>query len=243
VIRVEALHKRFGDVVAVDDVSFVARDAAITAVLGGNGAGKTTTLRMVTTLLPPDRGRVIIEGVDVAADPVAARRLFGALSHAQGLYTRLTPREHVAYFGRLHGLTDAAIAARSDELFSLLDMADIADRRTEGFSQGQRLKVALARALVHAPRHLILDEPTAGLDVRGIRAVRRFLQAERDAGRCVVLSTHVMQEVAALADHLVIVARGRVVAHGSADELRAQTGKTDLEDAFVSVLGGDEGLA
>jgi sodium transport system ATP-binding protein len=241
-IRVESVSKRFGDVVAVDEVAFVAADAAITAVLGQNGAGKTTTLRIMTTLLPPDRGRVLIDDVDVVVDPLGARRRFGALSHAQGLYTRLTPREHVAYFGRLHGMPEAAIARRTEELFTLLEMADIADRRTEGFSQGQKLKVALARALVHSPRHLVLDEPTAGLDVKGIRAVRRFLQAERAAGRCVVLSTHVMQEVAALADQLVIVARGRVVATGTADELRARTGENDLEDAFVAVLGGDEAL-
>jgi sodium transport system ATP-binding protein len=242
VIVVEHVHKRFGDVVAVDDVSFVARDGAITAVLGQNGAGKTTTLRMVTTLLPPDRGTIRIDDVDVAARPLDARRLVGALPHAHGLYTRLTPREHVAYFGRLHGMQAAAIRRRTDELFAMLDMGEIADRRSEGFSQGQKLKVALARALVHSPRHIVLDEPTAGLDVKGIRAVRAFLAAERAQGRCVVLSTHVMQEVAALADHLVIVAHGRVAAQGTADELRAQTGTTDLEDAFVAVLGGDEGL-
>lgn len=241
-IVVEHVHKRFGDVVAVDDVSFVARDGAITAVLGQNGAGKTTTLRMVTTLLPPDRGTIRIDDVDVAARPLDARRLVGALPHAHGLYTRLTPREHVAYFGRLHGMQAAAIRRRTDELFAMLDMGEIADRRSEGFSQGQKLKVALARALVHSPRHIVLDEPTAGLDVKGIRAVRAFLAAERAQGRCVVLSTHVMQEVAALADHLVIVAHGRVAAQGTADELRAQTGTTDLEDAFVAVLGGDEGL-
>jgi sodium transport system ATP-binding protein len=236
-IVVERVHKRFGDVVAVDEVSFTARDAAITAVLGLNGAGKTTTLRMITTLVRPDAGSVRIDGVDVVVEPLSARRLVGALPHAHGLSVRMTPREHVAYFGRLHGMDETAIARRSDELVTLLDMSEIADRPADGFSQGQKLKVALARALVHSPRHLILDEPTAGLDVRGIRAIRAFLAAERARGSCVILSTHVMQEVAALADHLVVVSAGRVVAQGTAQDLREQTGQDDLEDAFVAAVG------
>jgi sodium transport system ATP-binding protein len=161
-IVVDAVQKRFGDVVAVHDVSFVAADGAITAVLGPNGAGKTTTLRMVTALVPPDGGRVTVDGVDVGADVVSARRRIGALPHAHGLYPRLTSREHVAYFARLHGLDDATTQERTARLFATLQMDDIADRRTEGFSQGQKLKVALARALVHAPQNLVLDEPTAG---------------------------------------------------------------------------------
>jgi len=242
-IRVEHIHKEFGAFVAVDDVDFVAADGRITAVLGPNGAGKTTTLRMITTLLPPDRGHVFVDDIDVAKDPVGARRFIGALPHAHGVYPRLTAREHVRYFARLHGLDDATTTARTNALFDVLDMGEIADRRTEGFSQGQKLKVALARALVHQPQNLVLDEPTAGLDVKGIRAMRGFLQAQKAAGRCVVFSTHVMQEVAALADHVVIVAAGTVKAQGTPDELRALAGTADLEDAFTRILGDDEGLA
>ena len=242
-IHVDDVHKSFGAVKAVDGVSFDAADGAITAVLGPNGAGKTTTLRMITALVAADKGVVTVDGVDVRADPMEAHRRLGALPHAHGLYPRLTPREHVAYFGKLHGLDDATITQRTRELFSILEMTDFEDRRAEGFSQGQKLKVALARALVHQPQNLVLDEPTAGLDVKGIRAMRAFLLSQRAAGRCVVFSTHVMQEVAALADHVVIVAAGRVKAAGSPQTLREQTGKADLEDAFIAAVGDAEGLA
>jgi sodium transport system ATP-binding protein len=235
-ISVQAIHKHFDNVVAVDDVSFEAKDGAVTAVLGPNGAGKTTTLRMVTALVPPDRGRVLVDGQNVADDVIAVRRRIGALPHAHGLYPRLTSREHVRYFARLHGLTDAVADARTETLFGILEMGDIADRRTEGFSQGQKLKVALARALVHEPQNLVLDEPTAGLDVTGIRAMRHFLQAQKAAGRCVVFSTHVMQEVVAIADHIVIVAAGRVKAAGTIEALRAQAGHDDLEEVFSRLI-------
>jgi sodium transport system ATP-binding protein len=235
-ITVDAVHKEFDSFVAVDDVSFVAHDGAITAVLGPNGAGKTTTLRMVTALVPPDRGRVVIDGLDVAHDVVAVRRRIGALPHAHGLYPRLTSREHVRYFARLHGIDDVTSSSRADALFEILEMRDIADRRTEGFSQGQKLKVALARALVHDPQNLVLDEPTAGLDVTGIRAMRTFLQGQKAAGRCVVFSTHVMQEVVALADHIVIVAGGRVMAAGTIEALRALAGHDDLEEVFARLV-------
>jgi sodium transport system ATP-binding protein len=242
-IVVDNVQKRFGKVAAVSGVSFTAPDGKITALLGPNGAGKTTTLRMVTALVPADVGRVVIDGVDVATDAAAAHRRMGALPHAHGLYPRLTPREHVRYFGRLHGVADDVLATRTAELFRLLEMDDFADRRAEGFSQGQKLKVALARALVHAPQNLILDEPTAGLDVKGIRAMRAFMRQQRDGGRCVVFSTHVMQEVAALADHIVIVAAGVVRLQGTPDEIRAATGKADLEEAFIAAVGDDEGLS
>jgi sodium transport system ATP-binding protein len=242
-IEVRNLHKRFGAVTAVDDVSFRAADGVVTGLLGPNGAGKTTTLRMLTTLIPPERGTALVDGVDVAQDPVAARRRIGVLPDARGLYPRLTAREHVRYFGELHGLADGALEQRCDEMLALLEMGPFADRRVEGFSNGERTKVALARALVHDPRNVLLDEPTNGLDVMSTRAVRALIQKLRAQGRCVLFSSHVMQEVSALCDRIVVIARGRVVADGTPDELRARAGKDNLEEAFVSVIGSDAGLA
>jgi sodium transport system ATP-binding protein len=245
-ITAHQLHKQFktktGVVNAVDGVSFEARDGEITGLLGPNGAGKTTTLRMLYTLMQPDQGQVVVDGVDAARDPEAVRRALGVLPDARGVYKRLTARENIAYFGELHGLSKATIAQRTRALSTALDMDDILDRQTEGFSQGQRTKTAIARALVHDPRNVILDEPTNGLDVMTTRAMRGFLRQLRDEGRCVIFSSHIMQEVAALCDRIVIVAKGRVVASGSADELRAQTGEANLEDAFVKAIGSDEGL-
>ena len=242
-IEVKDLHKAFGPVVAVDGVTFVARDGEITGLLGPNGAGKTTTLRCLYTLMQPDRGSVLVDAIDAAADPVAVRRRLGVLPDARGLYKRLTARENIAYFGRLHGLDDATIRTRSDAAVAALEMADFADRRTEGYSQGQRVKTAIARALIHDPTNVILDEPTNGLDVMATRAMRKFLTRLRDEGRCVLFSSHIMQEVAALCDRIVVIAKGRVVATGTADELRAQTGRDNLEDAFVRIIGSEEGLA
>ena len=245
-IEIRDLRKSFkaktGTVTAVDGVSFSARDGEITGLLGPNGAGKTTTLRMLYTLMTPDTGQVLVDGVDVARDAQAVRRNLGVLPDARGVYKRLTARENIAYFGRLHGMDEATIARRAEELVGALDMADFAARRTEGFSQGQRTKTAIARALVHQPRNVILDEPTNGLDVMTTRAMRGFLRRLREEGRCVLFSSHIMQEVAALCDRIVVIAKGRVVAQGSADELRAQTGEANLEDAFVKVIGSDEGL-
>ena len=242
-IEVDDLHKSFGAVKAVDGVSFSARDGEITGLLGPNGAGKTTTLRMLYTLMAPDRGSVRVDGIDAARQPDAVRRRLGVLPDARGLYKRLSARENLEYFARLHGLDAAAMKQRCDSLIAALEMEDIAARRSEGFSQGQRVKTAIARALVHDPRNLILDEPTNGLDVMATRTLRRFLSGLRDEGRCVLLSSHIMQEVAALCDRIVVIAKGRVVASGSADELRAQTGESNLEDAFVRIIGSDEGLA
>ncbi|NBD10086.1 MULTISPECIES: ATP-binding cassette domain-containing protein [Corallococcus] len=241
-IEARNLHKRFGAVTAVHDVSFTAEDGVITGLLGPNGAGKTTTLRMLYTLVRPDGGTATVDGVDVAQRPEVARRALGVLPDARGLYPRLTAREHARYFGELHGLSGAALDARVEELVELLDMKEIADRRTEGFSQGERVKVALARALVHGPRNVLLDEPTNGLDVMATRSVRTLLRKLKAQGCCVVFSSHVMQEVAALCDRIVVVARGRVVADGTADALRASTGKDSLEEAFVSVIGSEQGL-
>ncbi|MCY1019188.1 ATP-binding cassette domain-containing protein [Pyxidicoccus sp. MSG2] len=241
-IEARNLHKRFGAVTAVEDVSFTARDGVITGLLGPNGAGKTTTLRMLYTLVRPDGGTALVDGVDVVQRPEDARRALGVLPDTRGLYPRLTAREHARYFGELHGLSGAALDTRVDELIELLDMKDIADRRTEGFSQGQRVKVALARALVHGPHNVLLDEPTNGLDVMSTRAVRTLLRQLKAEGRCVVFSSHVMQEVAALCDRIVVVAHGRVVADGTPDELRARTGKDSLEEAFVATIGSEQGL-
>jgi sodium transport system ATP-binding protein len=242
-IEVKELHKAFGDVKAVDGVSFTARDGEITGLLGPNGAGKTTTLRMLYTLMKPDRGQVLVDGTDAAADPLAVRRALGVLPDARGLYKRLTARENIDYFGRLHGLPADVLAARRDELIRTLEMQDIAERRTEGFSQGQRVKTAIARALVHDPRNVILDEPTNGLDVMATRALRQFMRQLKDEGRCVLFSSHIMQEVAALCDRIVVIAHGRVVADESPQALREQTGAANLEDAFVKIIGSEEGLA
>ena len=241
-IEVTNLHKRFGAVTAVEDVSFRAEDGVVTGLLGPNGAGKTTTLRMLYTLVRPDRGSVKVDGLEVAERPVEVRRALGVLPDARGLYPRLTAREHIHYAGELHGLSGATLDKRIDELVELLEMKEIAHRRTEGFSQGERMKVALARALVHGPRNVLLDEPTNGLDVMSTRAVRTLIRRLREQGHCVVFSSHVMQEVGALCDRIVVVARGRVVADGTPDELRARTGKDSLEEAFVTVIGSDQGL-
>src|SRR5215470_15151848 len=242
-IEVQELHKSFGAKRAVDGVSFSARDGEITGLLGPNGAGKTTTLRCLYTLMRPDGGSVTVDGIDAARDAVAVRRRLGVLPDARGLYKRMSARENIAYFGRLHGLDEATIRARSAAAIAQLDMADFADRRAEGYSQGQRVKTAIARALIHDPNNVILDEPTNGLDVMATRAMRQFLRRLKSEGRCVLFSSHIMQEVAALCDRIVIIARGRVVADASADALRAQTGEANLEDAFVKLIGSEEGLA
>jgi sodium transport system ATP-binding protein len=242
-IEARGLHKAFGAVKAVDGVSFTARDGEITGLLGPNGAGKTTALRMLYTLMTPDRGQVLVDGIDAVIDPLGVRRQLGVLPDARGLYKRLTARENIDYFARLHGLSEDLLKNRRDALIAALEMDDIADRRTEGFSQGQRVKTAIARALVHDPRNVILDEPTNGLDVMATRALRQFMLRLKAQGRCVLFSSHIMQEVAALCDRIVVIANGRVVANESPDALRAQTGEANLEDAFVKIIGTDEGLA
>lgn len=241
-IRVEQLAKRFGSVQALRDVSFEAADGRITGLLGPNGAGKSTTLRVLYTMLRPDRGRARIDGIDVLADPLAARRAIGVLPHSAGIYPHLTARENIDFYGRLHGLAAPLRARRVDELVTELGMCDFADRRAKGFSQGQRTKVALARALVHAPRNVLLDEPTNGLDVMATRALRELILGLKAAGHCVLFSSHVMQEVAALCDDIVIIDRGRVVGSGTAAAIRAQFGGTSMEEAFVNALGSQEGL-
>jgi sodium transport system ATP-binding protein len=243
-IDVRGLRKTFDKsrVVAVDEVSFQAKDGQITGLLGPNGAGKTTTLRMLYTLLPPDAGTMSIDGVDPSTDALGVKRAIGVVPDSRGLYDRLTARENIAYYGRLQGLKAATIDQRVTEFCDVLDMHAFIDRKTEGFSQGQRVKVAIARALIHDPKTVLLDEPTNGLDVMTTRALRQFLLGLKAQGRCVVLSTHIMQEVAALCDHIVIIAKGRVAAEGSAAELLLKSGQEGLEDAFVKLIGSDEGL-
>ncbi|HEY1327467.1 MAG TPA: ATP-binding cassette domain-containing protein [Casimicrobiaceae bacterium] len=245
-IVVDRIAKSFGrqhEVHAVDGVSFTAPDGEITGLLGPNGAGKTTLLRMLATLIVPDAGSAAMDGHDVVRDRYAVRERVGVLSDARGLYPRLTARENIAYFGALNGVGGAALDARIDMLLDTLGLRALADRRTQGFSQGERMKVAIARALVHDPPNILLDEPTNGLDIMSVRALREQLRALRAAGKCLLFSSHVMQEVAALCDRIVILAHGRVVAQGTARELVAQTGEASLEDAFVSLLGTAEGIA
>jgi sodium transport system ATP-binding protein len=242
-IEIAGLHKRFGSVVAVEEVSFRAENGAITGLLGPNGAGKTTTLRVLSTLVRPDRGSVTVDGFDVVNDPLAVRARLGVLPDTRGLYPRLTARENIRYYGELFGLESAELERRIESLIALLDFAPVADRRTQGFSQGERMKVAIARSLVHAPKNVLLDEPTNGLDVMSARSLRRFVQSLKDEGACVVFSSHVMQEVAALCDRIVVVSSGRVVANGTSAALLEQTGKKSLEEAFVTLVGLADGAA
>lgn len=242
-IEVQSLAKRFGRVEAVREVSFGAADGRITGLLGPNGAGKSTTLRMLYTVLQPDTGRASIDGIDVVTDPLAARRAIGVLPHSAGIYRQLTARENIRFYGALHKLDKTTLNRRVDELIERLGMAEFADRRAAGFSQGQRIKVALARALVHSPRNVLLDEPTNGLDVMATRALRELIRDLRADGHCVLFSSHVMQEVAALCDEVVIIDHGTVAASGTPDSLQARFGGDSLEETFVRVLGEQEGLA
>jgi sodium transport system ATP-binding protein len=242
-LEARGLFKSFGKVAAVRGVSFSARNGQITGLLGPNGAGKSTTLRMLYTVLKPDAGDALIDGVSVIADPLAARRAIGVLSHGSGVYNNLTARENILYFGELHGLSRALREARAAELIEQLEMQSFADRRAKGYSQGQKLKTALARALVHRPRNLLLDEPTNGLDVMAVRNLRTLLMQLRDAGHCVLFSSHVMQEVEHLCDEVVVIAHGEVVAAGALEEIRARAGNARLEDAFVSLMAGSTPVA
>lgn len=232
-IRVEGLSKKFGAVQALSDVSFEAQDGRITGLLGHNGAGKSTTLRILSTVLRPDAGRAVVDGCDCLEQSLQVRRSLGVLPHASGLYAHLTGRENIRYFGKLHGLNGAELDRRTDELIERLGLDAVAGRRAKGYSQGERLKVALARTLVHQPRTIILDEPTNGLDVNAVRMLRELIRQLRASGRCVLFSSHVMQEVAALCDDIVIISHGRVAVRGTPAEILEATGAADLEEAFV----------
>lgn len=239
-IRAQGLSKSFGKVHAVDNISFDAEDGKITALLGPNGAGKSTTLRMLYTVLKPDAGLALIDGVDNQADLQAARRKLGVLPHSAGLYPHLTALENIRYYGRLSGLENPELERRVTELSAVLDLGPIANRHAKGFSQGERTRVALARALVHQPKNLLLDEPTNGLDVMATRSLRKLLLQLKDQGHCILLSSHIMQEVAALADQIVIIAHGRVVADGTPEQILARAGADDLESAFVDLVAAKE---
>ncbi len=235
-IEAQDLRKSFGTVHAVDGVSFAARAGEVFGVLGPNGAGKTTTLRLLATTIKPDGGTATVRGHDIVREPIKVRENLGVLTSNIGLYPRLTARENVAYFARLYGLSAAATTRRIDELFHLLDMEDYAGRRADTFSTGMKQKVAIARAVVHDPPVMIFDEPTSGLDVLGARTVVDFIRACRAAGKCVLLSTHQMVEVAKLCDRVAIIHAGRIQAAGTVPELLARTGAPDLEDAFMALI-------
>ena len=241
-ILVDCLKKSFGNVKALDGVSFNAPDGQISGLLGPNGAGKTTCLRILYTLLKPDSGHAQIDGYDTQTDPLQVQSRIGALPDSHGLYPRLTTRENIRYYGRLHNLRGNSLEDHIDHLISMLEMQDIEHRRTEGFSSGQRIKVAIARALVHQPTTIMLDEPTNGLDVMSTRAMRTFIRRLRDEGKCVLFSSHIMQEVAALCDNITIIHHGQVAASGSSKEILQKTGQSNLEDAFVAAIGTEEGL-
>ena len=235
-ISVNDIHKSFGKIQAVRGVSFDAPDGKITGLLGPNGAGKSTTLRILYTVLKPDQGSASIDGADVVTASLQARQRIGALPHGAGLYPHLTARENIAYYAKLCGLDNHTLQERVEGIVDLLEIGDFADRRSKGFSQGQRTKVALARALVHNPQNVILDEPSNGLDVMATRSLRDLILKLKDAGRCVLFSSHVMQEVAALCDDIVIIANGKVAIDDSADGIRQRTSCDDLEDAFVRAI-------
>ena len=241
-IAVDQLTRRFGEVLALDQVSFAATDGAITGILGPNGAGKTTLMRILATLILPDSGTARVDEHDCVAEPLAVRQRFGILSDAKGLYPRLTARENVAYFGALHGLPRRLIRERANALFERLDMTALKNRRTDGFSQGEKMKTAIARALIHDPQNVLLDEPTNGLDVIATRAMRELIIALKDAGKCVLFSSHIMQEVSAVCDRIVVLNKGRIVAIGTPVQLVKMSGMQTLEDAFVTLLGSAEGL-
>jgi len=242
-IRVEQLTKRYGSVVALNGLSFQAEDGKITGLLGPNGAGKTTSLRILSSLVKADSGQVFIDDLEVSAEPRRALARIGILPDSRGLYPRLTARENVRYYGELRGLRGEQLEARIEQLVEVLEMQAEIDRRVEGFSRGQRTKVAIARVLVHEPQTIVFDEPTNGLDVMSTRAMRGLLRGLADQGKCVVFSSHVMQEVSALCDHIVVMRAGRVAQEGSGESLLATTGSDQLEEAFMKIIGSGEGLA
>jgi len=244
-IKAQGLEKRFvvkgkPDKIAVAGVSFTALDGKVTGLLGPNGAGKTTTLRILSTLIEPSGGKASIDGHDIGTAKDEVKNAIGMLSDARGLYVRLTARENIRYYGNLRGISGAELERRIDRIADLIDMRDLLARKTDGFSQGERMKVAIARSLIHEPRNVILDEPTNGLDVMTTRSLRELIRRLREEGKCVVFSSHIMQEVSALCDDIVIISHGRVIAQGDAPALLALSGKSTLEEAFIALVGEEE---
>jgi sodium transport system ATP-binding protein len=242
VIALERVRKTFGATVAVSDVSFAARDGQVTGLLGPNGAGKTTTLRMLGGLIASDRGSVLVDGMDVHQSPFEARARLGVLPETVGLYDRLTVREHLLYAGELHGRRGTVLVRRVDDLMDRVGLRRLADRRGATLSLGERRRLALARALVHEPANVVLDEPTNGLDVLGVRDVRAEIRRLAAAGRAVIVSTHMMPEISAVCDRIVVLARGLVVAVGTPAGIQERAGVRSLEEAFVRIIGSAEGL-
>lgn len=229
------------DITALDNVSFTLNDGEITGLLGLNGAGKSTLMRLIYGLLQPTTGDIWVNEHQVSKNPNAARQQLGVLPDDTGLYKRLTARENIRYFGELQGLQGAALEGSIDQLINWLGMEAIADRRAEGFSLGERMKTALARAIVHQPQHILLDEPTNGLDVVTTRAVRRLLQALKQQGRCVIFSSHLMHEVSGLCDRIIVISQGKIVADGNLETILEAGKSRQLEDAFINlVLPQDE---
>ena len=239
-IEANDLRKTFGPVTALDGLEFVARDGEVTGLIGPNGAGKTTALRILYTVMRSDSGRARVDGFDTVTGRLEVQHRIGVLADSRGLYPRLTAREHIRYYGRLHGMGGKELERRIDEVVGSLAMTGFADRRAKGFSKGQVRKVALARALVHEPQNLLLDEPTNGLDIASSRALHGMIRNIRDRGRCVLFCSHIMQEVAAISDRIVVIARGRVVGQGTPDDLLRQTGKNNLEEMFLALTGETE---
>lgn len=242
-IEVQGLSKKIADVQALDDLSFTAQDGKITGLLGPNGAGKTTCLRTLFNLLSADSGWSKVDGVDVSEQPLIAKQSLGLFPDPFGLYERLTPREYIQFFAEMNGFGKLAAQNACSMVLNKLQMEDIADRRCKGFSQGQRMKTALAQAIVHKPQNIVLDEPTRGLDVMSTRTLRDLLLSLKSDGHCILFSSHVMQEVSALCDEVVVMAAGRSIAQGSPQELCERTGQDSLEEAFISLVGSDEGIA
>jgi sodium transport system ATP-binding protein len=240
VIETQELTKRFRKIVAVDGVSFTCRDGEVFGLLGPNGAGKTTLLRLIASVLEPTAGAALVDGLNARKESARVRARVGLLVESAGLYDRFTPREHLRFYGRLHGLDSARLGQRVDTVLEMLEMADFADRRAEGFSAGMCRRVVLGQALVHDPPNVILDEPTAGLDVMSTRNVRALVARFREEGRCVLISTHLMDEAQRMCDRVAIVHRGRLQALGPPADLVAQTGAPSLEEAFVRIVGEEQ---